>query len=232
MTIPDRRRLAVEHLEGRYLLAGDLLVRGAVNLALRLGIPALMVGMTVVAFGTSAPELLVSVKAVLADAGGDVIHTFGEADGRGRLALFVAQRHRIVRWVGDHDTRGRHVGDHAPARALDADPLQAHRHGELRAAIVEQLRLLGGANQAARECPGLELAVLVELAQLRYRLLNHPPPDAHAAHQAPVPVNLAVLLARSVAQVHATDQNPADRKRKAPRSALHARFSPPRASSH
>ena len=52
------------------LLAGDLLVRGAVNLALRFGVPALMVGMTVVAFGTSAPELLVSVKAVLADAGG------------------------------------------------------------------------------------------------------------------------------------------------------------------
>lgn len=52
------------------LLAGDLLVRGAVNLALRLGIPALMVGMTVVAFGTSAPELLVSVKAVMSNAGG------------------------------------------------------------------------------------------------------------------------------------------------------------------
>lgn len=52
------------------LLAGDLLVRGAVNLALRLGVPALMVGMTVVAFGTSAPELLVSVQAVLTGAGG------------------------------------------------------------------------------------------------------------------------------------------------------------------
>ena len=52
------------------LVAGDFLVRGAVNLALRLGIPAMMVGMTVVAFGTSAPELLVSVKAVLRDAGG------------------------------------------------------------------------------------------------------------------------------------------------------------------
>ncbi|MDD7969848.1 calcium/sodium antiporter [Roseinatronobacter alkalisoli] len=52
------------------LLAGDLLVRGAVNLALRLCIPALMVGMTIVAFGTSAPELLVSVKAILQDAGG------------------------------------------------------------------------------------------------------------------------------------------------------------------
>ena len=47
------------------VVAGDLLVRGAVNLALRLGIPALVVGLTIVAFGTSAPELLVSVKAVL-----------------------------------------------------------------------------------------------------------------------------------------------------------------------
>lgn len=52
------------------LIAGDMLVRGAVNLALRLGIPALMVGMTVVAFGTSAPELLVSVQAAWNDAGG------------------------------------------------------------------------------------------------------------------------------------------------------------------
>ncbi|MCC5962554.1 MAG: calcium/sodium antiporter [Rhodobacteraceae bacterium] len=52
------------------LLAGDLLVRGAANLALRLGIPALMVGLTVVAFGTSAPELLVTIKAVLSDADG------------------------------------------------------------------------------------------------------------------------------------------------------------------
>jgi cation:H+ antiporter len=47
------------------LLAGDTLVKGAVNLSLRLGIPALMVSLTVVAFGTSAPELLISVKAVL-----------------------------------------------------------------------------------------------------------------------------------------------------------------------
>ncbi|UWQ22476.1 calcium/sodium antiporter [Jannaschia sp. W003] len=47
------------------LFAGDALVKGAVNLALRLGVPALVVSLTVVAFGTSAPELLVSVKAVL-----------------------------------------------------------------------------------------------------------------------------------------------------------------------
>lgn len=47
------------------LLAGDSLVKGAVNLALRIGIPALIVSLTVVAFGTSAPELLVSIKAAL-----------------------------------------------------------------------------------------------------------------------------------------------------------------------
>ncbi|EKE70698.1 MULTISPECIES: calcium/sodium antiporter [Roseobacteraceae] len=47
------------------LVAGDLLVRGAVNLSLRLGVPALIVSLTVVAFGTSAPELLVSVSAIV-----------------------------------------------------------------------------------------------------------------------------------------------------------------------
>ncbi len=47
------------------LLAGDLLVRGAVNVALRVGIPALIVSLTIVAFGTSAPELLISVQAVM-----------------------------------------------------------------------------------------------------------------------------------------------------------------------
>ena len=52
------------------VLAGDALVKGAVNLSLRLGIPPLIVGLTVVAFGTSAPELLVSVQAVLLDAPG------------------------------------------------------------------------------------------------------------------------------------------------------------------
>ena len=50
--------------------AGDVLVKGAVNLSLRLGIPALIVSLTVVAFGTSAPELLISIKAVLEDSPG------------------------------------------------------------------------------------------------------------------------------------------------------------------
>lgn len=52
------------------LLAGDFLVRGAVNSALRLGVPALLVSLTVVAFGTSAPEMVVSVGAVMNNAPG------------------------------------------------------------------------------------------------------------------------------------------------------------------
>jgi cation:H+ antiporter len=52
------------------VFGGDALVKGAVNLALRLGIPALVVGLTVVAFGTSAPELLVSINAALAGQAG------------------------------------------------------------------------------------------------------------------------------------------------------------------
>lgn len=47
------------------LLGGDTLVRGASGLARALGISPLIVGLSVVAFGTSAPELVVNVLAAL-----------------------------------------------------------------------------------------------------------------------------------------------------------------------
>ncbi len=43
------------------IAGGELLVRYASRLALSVGLPPLVVGMTVVAFGTSAPELMASV---------------------------------------------------------------------------------------------------------------------------------------------------------------------------
>lgn len=55
------------------LFGGDALVRGAVNISLRVGIPALIVSLTIVAFGTSAPELLISLQAALKDAPGIAI---------------------------------------------------------------------------------------------------------------------------------------------------------------
>ena len=54
-------------------LGGEGLVRGSSALALRLGLTPLVVGLTVVAFGTSAPELVVSIKAAL--------------DGEGAIAM-------------------------------------------------------------------------------------------------------------------------------------------------
>jgi cation:H+ antiporter len=62
-----------------YLLAGlvllvagaEVLVRGASKLAAQFGIPPLIIGLTVVAFGTSAPETAVSVQAAL-DGSGDL----------------------------------------------------------------------------------------------------------------------------------------------------------------
>ncbi len=49
---------------------GELLVRGASRLALRLGMSPLVVGLTVVAFGTSAPEAAVSIFSAMRDATG------------------------------------------------------------------------------------------------------------------------------------------------------------------
>lgn len=49
------------------IVGAEALVRGASRLAAVLGISPLVIGLTVVAFGTSSPELAVSIKAALAD---------------------------------------------------------------------------------------------------------------------------------------------------------------------
>ncbi|MCB0359548.1 MAG: hypothetical protein KDD44_07920, partial [Bdellovibrionales bacterium] len=46
---------------------GELLVSGAATLAKRLGVSPLAIGLTVVAFGTSAPELVVSLQASMSE---------------------------------------------------------------------------------------------------------------------------------------------------------------------
>lgn len=60
------------------IMGGDFLVRGASSIALRLHISPLVVGLTIVAFGTSAPELLISIKAAL---GGSPDMTMGNVVG-------------------------------------------------------------------------------------------------------------------------------------------------------
>ena len=55
---------------GLLVAGGEALVRGASRLALALGLSPLVIGLTVVAYGTSAPEMAVSVGAALAGNGG------------------------------------------------------------------------------------------------------------------------------------------------------------------
>lgn len=65
--------LAIALLTGGLLIlwkSADLLVAGAVGLARRLGVSSLVVGLTVVAMGTSAPEVAASIAGVLRQAGG------------------------------------------------------------------------------------------------------------------------------------------------------------------
>jgi cation:H+ antiporter len=59
--------IALPILGGLVLLAagGELLVRGAVQLAERMGVSPLLIGLTLVGFGTSTPELVTSVQAAM-----------------------------------------------------------------------------------------------------------------------------------------------------------------------
>ncbi|MEF2553456.1 calcium/sodium antiporter [Aurantimonas sp. A2-1-M11] len=52
------------------VLGGELLVRGAVRIATRLGVSPLVIGLTLVGFGTSMPELVTSVQAALSGSPG------------------------------------------------------------------------------------------------------------------------------------------------------------------
>lgn len=96
-----------------YLLAGlvllyfgaEGLVRGSSSLALRLGLSPLVVGLTVVAFGTSSPELVVSLKAATLGQGaisvgnvvGSNICNIGLILGLSALITPIATSSQIVR---------------------------------------------------------------------------------------------------------------------------------------
>lgn len=93
---------------GFVLLAagGEYLVRSAVELASRLGVPPLLVGFTIVAAATSAPELVVGVQAALAGTPTIVLGNVAGANvanlglGLGAMALvrpFRARRGSLVR---------------------------------------------------------------------------------------------------------------------------------------
>ncbi|SNR48076.1 calcium/sodium antiporter [Puniceibacterium sediminis] len=87
------------------LLAGDALVKGAVNLSLRVGIPALIVSLTIVAFGTSAPELLISIKAALDGVPGIALGNVVGSNTANVLLVLGIPGILAVMHTSEHDTR-------------------------------------------------------------------------------------------------------------------------------
>ena len=70
--MPELLMIAVYIIGGLILLyfGANWLVQGAITLALHLGLSPLIVGLTVVALGTSVPEALVSIQAAIGHQGG------------------------------------------------------------------------------------------------------------------------------------------------------------------
>jgi len=91
------------------LLAGDSLVKGAVNLSLRLGVPALIVSLTIVAFGTSAPELLVSISAILDGVPGLALGNVVGSNTANILLVLGIPAIISVMHTNEHDTRASYV---------------------------------------------------------------------------------------------------------------------------
>jgi cation:H+ antiporter len=77
------------------VLGAELLVRGASTLAVRLGMSPLVIGLTIVAFGTSSPEVAVSLKAT-ADRQPDLV--LGNAVGSNTFnVLFILGLSALIR---------------------------------------------------------------------------------------------------------------------------------------
>ncbi len=59
--------IALQIIGGLLLLVagGEGLVRGAVSIANRIGVPVIIIGLTIVSLGTSAPEMVISILATL-----------------------------------------------------------------------------------------------------------------------------------------------------------------------
>ena len=65
--MPELLQATIEALIGIALLfgGGELFVQGSIALAVIFGIPQLVIGLTVVSLGTSAPELFVSLLSLI-----------------------------------------------------------------------------------------------------------------------------------------------------------------------
>jgi cation:H+ antiporter len=87
------------------LFGGDLLVRGAVALARKFHVPPMIIALTIVAFGTSLPELVVVVQATLAGYPGLVLGNVVGSNIANVLLVAGAAAVIYPLTYGDHSVR-------------------------------------------------------------------------------------------------------------------------------
>ncbi len=140
------------------LVGGDLLVRGTIGLASAFRIPALIISLTVVAFGTSAPELFVSIQAVLS---GNEGISIGNIIGSNIANILLV------------------LGVPALIYPISTHVIGLRRHAIVMlaatAAFASAAWLVGAINPAIGA--GLLLGVLLYVAYLWYRALRTPMAD-------------------------------------------------------
>lgn len=161
------------------VIGGEAVVRGAVGAARRLGVSELLIGLTLVGFGTSAPELLTSIKAALAGSPGIVI---GNVVGSNiaNILLIVA----IV----------------AVIKPFAVDRNAIRRDGVFMIAVTLLLAGIGlGAGELSRTAGALLVIVLAGYLAVAWRMEQRGGPAAQL-HEAeghshdPVPTPLGISL--------------------------------------
>ncbi len=137
-------------LAGFVLLAlgGEALVRGAVALARHLGISALLVGLVIVGFGTSMPELVTSIKAAWAEAPGLV---FGNVLGSNIANILLV------------------LGTAATVTALVCEREAFRRDGPMLALATAALVIVGYGGAVGRVGGAVFLVMLVAYVIVVYR---------------------------------------------------------------
>lgn len=161
------------------LVAGaEALVRGSVQLARRAGVSPLVAGLTLVAWGTSSPELVVSTQASLADQGG---LSLGNAVGSNIVNLSVI------------------LGLTAAVRPLRVASEMARREAPLLLVVTLATALLIGTSGVVRWEGALLLTVLFGWTAWQVRAARTAlPAEVEALEAVPpphAPVGLSVVLA-------------------------------------
>ena len=165
------------------VLGGEGLVRGAVALAQRLGVSPLLIGLTLVGFGTSTPELVTSLQAALA---GSPDIAIGNVVGSNIANVLLI------------------LGIAAVMAPFACDPAAFRRDGTMLALSAVLCALVALSGTVGRLAGAAFLALLLAYVLFTYRRERRTPDAAAALHEhevelaEPLPQSLPLALVLAV----------------------------------